>query len=259
MDDNQTKPKRTSPFSAVCMSGSSRPLPTSSACSPSRARTRPRPPACSSNSWKPATCGQPEGPRRRARSRPDQGRQPQRAERRLLDAGRPRRPLPRDHDARRHRQLLQIDGRRDGHAGSATRQAQPEMALHIREGADALAKGFGRLATDPAGAGVDANAARKAERTVEKAYRRAIVELFQGDDYLNMFKRRETYRHLSNAADRVADAARALNNIVVKNRPAGGPVRAIAVQFALRASSVCPPPAHRAALHGSVRWPQPDR
>ncbi|MBK7955176.1 MAG: DUF47 family protein [Candidatus Accumulibacter sp.] len=91
-----------------------------------------------------------------------------------------------------------------------------EIALHIREGAEALAKGFGRLATDPAGAGLDANAARKAERTVEKSYRRAITALFQGDDYLNMFKRRETYRHLSNAADRVADAARALDNIVVK-------------------------------------------
>ncbi len=91
-----------------------------------------------------------------------------------------------------------------------------EMALHIREGAEALAKGFGRLASDPAGAGVDANVARKAERIVEKSYRRAITALFQGDDYLNMFKRRETYRHLSNAADRVADAARALDNIVVK-------------------------------------------
>jgi uncharacterized protein Yka (UPF0111/DUF47 family) len=91
-----------------------------------------------------------------------------------------------------------------------------EIALHIREGAEALAKGFGRLASDPAGAGVDANAARKAERAVEKTYRRAITALFQGDDYLHMFKRRETYRHLSNAADRVADAARALDNIVVK-------------------------------------------
>ncbi|MEF8746266.1 MAG: DUF47 family protein [Candidatus Accumulibacter propinquus] len=91
-----------------------------------------------------------------------------------------------------------------------------QIALHIREGTDALAKGFARLASDPAGAGVDANAARKAERTVEKSYRRAITDLFQGDDYLNMFKRRETYRHLSNAADRVADAARALDNIVVK-------------------------------------------
>ena len=91
-----------------------------------------------------------------------------------------------------------------------------EMALHLREGTDALARGFGRLASDPAAAGGDAAAARKAERTVEKAYRRAIVELFQGDDYLNMFKRRETYRHMSNAGDRVADAASALDDIVVK-------------------------------------------
>ena len=91
-----------------------------------------------------------------------------------------------------------------------------EMALHLREGAEALARGFARLSTDPAGAGGDAAAARKAERTVEKAYRRAIAELFQGDDYLHMFKRRETYRHLSNAADRVADAAHSLDNIVVK-------------------------------------------
>jgi uncharacterized protein Yka (UPF0111/DUF47 family) len=91
-----------------------------------------------------------------------------------------------------------------------------QMALHIREGTDALAKGFARLATDPAGAG------RRCQcRTEGRTHRRKVVstgdyELFQGDDYLNMFKRRETYRHLSNAADRVADAARALDNIVVK-------------------------------------------
>jgi len=91
-----------------------------------------------------------------------------------------------------------------------------EMALHLRDGAEALARGFARLNSDPAGAGTDAAAARKAERTVEKAYRRAIADLFQGDDYLHMFKRRETYRHLSNAADRVSDAAAALDSIVVK-------------------------------------------
>jgi uncharacterized protein Yka (UPF0111/DUF47 family) len=71
-------------------------------------------------------------------------------------------------------------------------------------------------AVAPEMTGEQAAAARKAERTVEKAYRRAIAELFQGDDYLNMFKRRETYRHLSNAADRVSDAAHSLDNIVVK-------------------------------------------
>ena len=55
---------------------------------------------------------------------------------------------------------------------------------------------------------------RKAERRVEKAYCRAIAELFQGDDYIHMFKRREIYRHLSNAADRMANCA----NIATRHR-----------------------------------------
>ena len=91
-----------------------------------------------------------------------------------------------------------------------------EMAMHIKMGTDALAMGFGRLATDPKSAAGDADAARKCERKCEKAYRRAIAELFQGDDYINMFKRREIYRHMSNAADRVAAAGNTLHDIVVK-------------------------------------------
>jgi hypothetical protein len=91
-----------------------------------------------------------------------------------------------------------------------------EMAMHIKMGTDALAMGFNRLATDPKSAAADADAARKCERKCEKAYRRAIAELFQGDDYINMFKRREIYRHLSNAADRVAAAGNTLHDIVVK-------------------------------------------
>ena len=91
-----------------------------------------------------------------------------------------------------------------------------EMAMHIKMGTDALALGFNRLATDPKSAAADADSARKCERKCEKAYRRAIAELFQGDDYINMFKRREIYRHLSNAADRVAAAGNTLHDIVVK-------------------------------------------
>jgi uncharacterized protein Yka (UPF0111/DUF47 family) len=49
-----------------------------------------------------------------------------------------------------------------------------------------------------------------------KNYRRAIAELFVGDDYIHMFKRREIYRHLSNAADRMANCANTLHDIVVK-------------------------------------------
>lgn len=91
-----------------------------------------------------------------------------------------------------------------------------EMAMHIKIGVDALAAGYGKLATQPAAAATDADAGRKAERKVEKVYRRAIADLFQGDDYINMFKRREIYRHLSNAADRMANCANTLHDIVVK-------------------------------------------
>lgn len=91
-----------------------------------------------------------------------------------------------------------------------------EMAMHIKLGTDALALGFSRLAKSPAAAAADADAGRKAERKVEKAYRRAIADLFQGDEYINMFKRREIYRHLSNAADRMANCANTLHDIVVK-------------------------------------------
>lgn len=91
-----------------------------------------------------------------------------------------------------------------------------EMAMHIKIGVDALVSGYAKLASQPAAAALDADAARKAERKVEKGYRRALADLFQGDDYINMFKRREIYRHLSNAADRMANCANTLHDIVVK-------------------------------------------
>jgi uncharacterized protein Yka (UPF0111/DUF47 family) len=43
-----------------------------------------------------------------------------------------------------------------------------EMAMHIKLGTDALAQGYARLAKQPADAAADADAARKAERRVEK-------------------------------------------------------------------------------------------
>lgn len=62
----------------------------------------------------------------------------------------------------------------------------------------------------------DAGTARRAERRVEKLYRKALVDLFQGEEYINMFKRREIYRHLSNAVDRMAHSANTLHDIIVK-------------------------------------------
>jgi uncharacterized protein Yka (UPF0111/DUF47 family) len=86
----------------------------------------------------------------------------------------------------------------------------------IKEGVDALTNGFSKLGTTPATAALDANEARTAERHAEKLYRVALPILFDGTDYINMFKRREIYRHLTNAAEHMALCANRLHDIVVK-------------------------------------------
>ena len=91
-----------------------------------------------------------------------------------------------------------------------------EMAKLLLDGVNELETGFGNLRKLPAKAAEDADHARKAERKVEKLYRRALAQLFQGDDYVYMFKTREIYRHLTNAAERMAHCANTLHDIVVK-------------------------------------------
>lgn len=91
-----------------------------------------------------------------------------------------------------------------------------EKSKLLKEGVDALVAGFGKLGSHPLMAANDADTARKAQRQVERLYRIALAELFKGDDYINMFKRREIYRHLSNAAHNMAHCANTLHDIVVK-------------------------------------------
>ena len=86
----------------------------------------------------------------------------------------------------------------------------------IKEGVDALATGYAKLGSSPASAAQEANLARQAERHAEKLYRVALPNLFEGTDYINMFKRREIYRHLTNAAEHMALCANRLHDIVVK-------------------------------------------
>ncbi len=90
------------------------------------------------------------------------------------------------------------------------------MVQELEGGAKAVKEGFQQLRRNPRGASDFADAGRKSERRIEKLYRRALVDLFQGENYLDMFKRREIYRHLSNAGDRLARAANTLHDIVVK-------------------------------------------
>lgn len=91
-----------------------------------------------------------------------------------------------------------------------------KMVLELQKGIHALKQGFACLAKQPENAESYAFTARHSERRVEKMYRKAIGDLFQGENYLNMFKRRELYRHLSNAADKVHETANVLQDIVVK-------------------------------------------
>jgi uncharacterized protein Yka (UPF0111/DUF47 family) len=110
-----------------------------------------------------------------------------------------------------------------------------EMAMEYKQAAEALKQGFARLSEQPAEAEQYAYIARKTERSVEKIYRRALAALFSVDEVIKkleagekgskeqamftvveMFKRREIYRHLSNGADRLARAADRLRDIVVK-------------------------------------------
>ncbi|MGZ0078234.1 DUF47 domain-containing protein [Methylomonas sp. YC3] len=90
------------------------------------------------------------------------------------------------------------------------------MVIELQVGIKALERGFAVLGKDPAEAEQHAFAARHSERRIEKMYCKAIADLFQGDDYLNMFKQRELYRHLSNAADKVHATANVLEDIIVK-------------------------------------------
>jgi uncharacterized protein Yka (UPF0111/DUF47 family) len=110
-----------------------------------------------------------------------------------------------------------------------------ELAVLLKEGASALQRGYRKLSESPHQAEGDSMAARKAERSCEKVYRRALGELFREETYMDMlsnqetdtrvaavklvidiFKRREVYRHLSNASDRLAHAGEVLHDIVVK-------------------------------------------
>lgn len=91
-----------------------------------------------------------------------------------------------------------------------------EMASILSEGCEALARAFAALKTDPRQAAELGQIARKAERRVERVYRAALAELFKGTDYNEMFRRREVYRHVSNAADRIAACSNTLEDIVVK-------------------------------------------
>ena len=98
---------------------------------------------------------------------------------------------------------------------------------HMREIGALLAKaasevhlGVQRLADHPGVAQNHAVRVKQLENQVESIYRQALADLFMqpkdAEHIVEMLKLRETYRHLSNAADRGDEAANVLSDIVVK-------------------------------------------
>jgi uncharacterized protein Yka (UPF0111/DUF47 family) len=118
------------------------------------------------------------------------------------------------------------------------------MTAQLAEGVASLALGLARFRAGQAEAVAHTVQTRESERAIEDLYRDALEEMFQGEEYLKLsnesarpsvhacldfvisrIKRREVYRHLSNAADRLAHAGEALRNISIKYDSGGTGVR----------------------------------
>jgi predicted phosphate transport protein (TIGR00153 family) len=102
-------------------------------------------------------------------------------------------------------------------------KATPQMkkiASILRDAAHELLQAVDRLEEHPNVAGDHVKRAKALENRVEEMYREALADLFSHaeclEHMLEIFKFREVYRHLSNAADRGDEAANVIANIVVK-------------------------------------------
>ena len=92
-----------------------------------------------------------------------------------------------------------------------------EMVNILRKAAREINDAVKILKEYPKIASEHAVQAKAYENTMEKAYHRALAELFKGGDTVHMLKMREIYRHLSNAADRGDEAANIISSIVMKH------------------------------------------
>ncbi len=92
-----------------------------------------------------------------------------------------------------------------------------EMVNILRKAARELNDAVKILKDYPRIASEHAVKAKSYENEMEKAYHRALADLFKGGDTVYMLKMREIYRHLSNAADRGDEAANIISSIVMKH------------------------------------------
>ena len=91
-----------------------------------------------------------------------------------------------------------------------------EMAVYLKEGAEAVAAGYGRLGSDPKLGRADADKSDQAVRKLTRTHRRALADLFNDNDFHHIFRRKEIYNQLLGAADRLNVCNSTLLDIVVK-------------------------------------------
>lgn len=94
------------------------------------------------------------------------------------------------------------------------------MTSLVKDASYELYMAMQRLEEHPAVASEHSQRAKALETRVEAVYREAIADIFGGPEDIHhvfeMLKRREVLRHLSNAADRVDEAANLIADIIVK-------------------------------------------
>jgi len=91
-----------------------------------------------------------------------------------------------------------------------------EMAGALKEGVDALAEAVAGLVKPGPSVHAAIVRAKKMENRMEELYRESNAELFLSQDVHHIFRMREVYRHLSNAADRLDRAADMVGSILIK-------------------------------------------
>ena len=104
-------------------------------------------------------------------------------------------------------------------ADALTIAPDPTMATmcgQIAEGVQHLRGAFGALGHDPDTANVEAAAAIKAQRNLERTYRAAMSELIGREDLRDILGRQELYRRLTRISDAIVAVADRVSYATVK-------------------------------------------
>ncbi|BAL81399.1 DUF47 domain-containing protein [Caldisericum exile] len=91
-----------------------------------------------------------------------------------------------------------------------------KMIEKISRGVNHISYAVDNMFTDKNLANSNVVSAKVVENEIEETYHEALAELFSNDNFHYIFKMREVYRHISNSADRISEAADLIANILIK-------------------------------------------